>query len=70
MIALEEQYYSSAIFESISDKFRHALQAVSDLVNQLREIDNERLANMDCGHISWRRWPSYHAPMPPEAHAS
>lgn len=52
LIALEEHYYSSAIFDSVDDKFRRSLQAVPGLADQLREVGNGRLAAMDRGHIS------------------
>ena len=52
LIALEEHYYSNAIFESIGDKFRRTLQAVPGLADQLREVGDGRLAAMDRGHIS------------------
>lgn len=52
LIALEEHYYSNAIFESIGDKFQRSLQAVPGLADQLREVGDERLAAMDRGHIS------------------
>lgn len=52
LIALEEHYYSNAIFESIGDKFQRSLQAVPGLTNQLREIGDGRLAAMERGHIS------------------
>lgn len=52
LIALEEHYYSNAIFESIGNKFQRTLQAVPGLVDQLQEVGNGRLAAMDHGHIS------------------
>jgi hypothetical protein len=52
LIALEEHYYSNAIFESISDKFQRTLQAVPGLAEQLREVGDGRLAAMDRGRIS------------------
>ena len=52
LIALEEHYYSNAIFESIGDKFQRFLQAVPGLTDQLREIGDGRLAAMERGHIS------------------
>ena len=52
LIALEEHYYSNAIFESIGDKFHRSLQAVPGLADQLREVGDGRFAAMDRGHIS------------------
>ena len=52
LIALEEHYYSNAIFNSMGDKFQRSLQAVPELTDQLREVGDERLAAMDRGHIS------------------
>ena len=52
LIALEEHYYSSAIFESIGNSFQRTLQAVPGLTDQLREIGEGRLAAMDRGHVS------------------
>ena len=52
LIALEEHYYSNAIFQSIGDNLRRALQASPGLANQLQEVGDERLAAMNRGHIS------------------
>ena len=52
LIALEEHYYSKAIFESIGDKFQRSLQAVPGLTEQLREVGDGRLAAMERGHVS------------------
>ena len=52
LIALEEHYYSNAIFESIGDQFQRSLQAVPGLADQLREVGDGRFAAMDRGHIS------------------
>ena len=52
LIALEEHYYSNAIFESIDDKFQRYLRAVPGLADQLREVGDGRLAAMDQGHIA------------------
>ncbi|KAG8528340.1 uncharacterized protein KY384_007258 [Bacidia gigantensis] len=52
LIALEEHYYSSAIFSSLDPRFQHQLSAIPGLANSLREVGNERLASMDDGHIA------------------
>lgn len=52
LIALEEHYYSNAIFQSIGEKLRRALQAAPGLATQLQEVGDERLAAMNRGHIS------------------
>ena len=52
LIALEEHYYSNAIFQSLNDKFQRTLQAVPGLADKLRECGDGRLAAMERGHIS------------------
>ena len=52
LIALEEHYYSNAIFESIDDRLQRSLQAVPGLTDQLREVGNGRLAAMERGHVA------------------
>ena len=52
LIALEEHYYSKAIFESIGDTFHRVLEAVPGMIDQLREVGDGRLAAMDRGQIS------------------
>ncbi|KAL3488639.1 hypothetical protein BJX62DRAFT_253111 [Aspergillus germanicus] len=52
LIALEEHYYSSAIFEAIGETFQRTLQGVPGLSDQLRALDNARIHAMDRGNIS------------------
>lgn len=52
LIALEEHYYSNAIFTSIGDRFTRTLKAVPGLTEQLLEVGDGRLAAMDSGNIS------------------
>jgi hypothetical protein len=52
LLALEEHYYSNAVFASIDSKFQETLRAVPDLVDQLLDLGDERLASMDRGNVS------------------
>jgi hypothetical protein len=52
LLALEEHYYSNAIFASINDNFQRTLRAVPDLVDQLLDLGDGRLEAMDRGDIS------------------
>ncbi|KAI9713768.1 MAG: hypothetical protein M1828_001362 [Chrysothrix sp. TS-e1954] len=68
-IALEEHYYSEAIFKSLDDKSRRTLQAVPGVVSKLREVRDERLAAMDSGHIALQVISHAFAPGSPSAEA-
>lgn len=52
LIALEEHYYSKAVFSAIGGKFQHTLKAVPGLSEQLLDLGDGRLAAMDRGQIS------------------
>jgi hypothetical protein len=52
LLALEEHYYSNAIFSSIGEKFQRTLKAVPGLSEQLLDLGDGRLAAMDRGQIS------------------
>ena len=52
LLALEEHYYSNAVFASVGDRFQRNLQAVPGLVEQLLDLGDGRLTAMDRGHIS------------------
>lgn len=52
LIALEEHYYSNAIFTSIGDGLTRTLKAMPRLTEQLLEVGDGRLAAMDSGNIS------------------
>jgi hypothetical protein len=52
LIALEEHYYSKAVFASLGDKFQHTLSAVPGLAEQLLDLGDGRLEAMDNGQIS------------------
>jgi hypothetical protein len=52
LVALEEHYYSSAIFKAIGETFQCTLQGVPGLSDQLRALDNARIHAMDRGNIS------------------
>lgn len=54
LIALEEHYYSSAIFNSIGENFQRVLNGVPGLADKLREVGDERLAAMNSGNISFQ----------------
>ena len=52
LIALEEHFYSSAVFASIDESFKSTLQAISGLTEQLRDLGDGRIEAMDRGRIS------------------
>jgi hypothetical protein len=52
LIALEEHFYSKAVFSSIGEKFQFTLKAVPGLSEQLLDLGDGRLAAMDRGNIS------------------
>ncbi|KAL3481049.1 hypothetical protein BJX99DRAFT_272229 [Aspergillus californicus] len=52
LLALEEHYYSSAIFNSIGETFQRTLQAVPGLTDELLGFGDGRLEAMDRGNIS------------------
>lgn len=52
LIALEEHFYSNAVFASIGEQFKRTLQAVPGLTGQLLDLGEDRLAAMDRGKIS------------------
>lgn len=52
LIALEEHFYSNAIFASIDDRFKLTLEAVPGLTDQLRDLGSGRIEAMDRGRIS------------------
>lgn len=52
LIALEEHFYSNAIYESIGEPFKSTIKAVPRLKEQLLDLGDERLAAMDRGKIA------------------
>jgi hypothetical protein len=52
LLALEEHYYSAAIFSSIGETFQRTLQGVPGLADQLRSLGDGRLEAMNRGNIS------------------
>lgn len=52
LLALEEHYYSTAIFNSIGETFQRTLQGVPGLADQLRSLGDGRLEAMNSGNIS------------------
>lgn len=52
LIALEEHFYSNAVFASIGEKFQSTLKAVPGLSEALLDLGDGRLAAMDRGKIS------------------
>lgn len=52
LIALEEHFYSQAVFDAIGSPFQRTLKAVPGLIDQLREVGDGRLAAMDRGQIA------------------
>lgn len=52
LIALEEHFYSNAIFNSIGETFQRTLQGVPGLAAQLRDFGDARIDAMDQGNIS------------------
>ncbi|KAL4752252.1 hypothetical protein BDW72DRAFT_212135 [Aspergillus terricola var. indicus] len=52
LLALEEHYYSTAIFNSIGEIFQRTLQGVPGLADQLRDLGDGRLEAMNRGHIA------------------
>ena len=54
LLALEEHYYSSAIYSSLNEEFVRVLKAVPDLTEQLLDVGEKRLANMDAGSVAFQ----------------
>ncbi|KAL4874372.1 hypothetical protein BJY04DRAFT_212117 [Aspergillus karnatakaensis] len=54
LLALEEHYYSSAIFDSIGETFQRTLHAVPGLADQLRGVGDERIQAMDRGNVAFQ----------------
>ncbi|OJJ04759.1 hypothetical protein ASPVEDRAFT_54871 [Aspergillus versicolor CBS 583.65] len=54
LLALEEHFYSNAIFNSIGETFRQTLQGVPGLAHQLRDFGDARIDAMDQGNISFQ----------------
>ncbi|OBT61847.1 hypothetical protein VE03_08831 [Pseudogymnoascus sp. 23342-1-I1] len=52
LIALEEHFYSNAVFSSIGETFQRTLKAVPGLSEALLDLGDGRLAAMDRGQIS------------------
>ncbi len=52
LLALEEHFYSNAIFNSIGETFQRTLQGVPGLADQLRDFGDGRIEAMDQGNIS------------------
>lgn len=52
LIALEEHFYSNAVFSSIGETFTNTLKAVPGLSEALLDLGDGRLAAMDRGQIS------------------
>lgn len=52
LIALEEHFYSNAVFSSIGEQFQRTLKAVPGLSEALLDLGDGRLAAMDRGQIS------------------
>ncbi|RDW92686.1 amidohydrolase family protein [Aspergillus mulundensis] len=52
LLALEEHYYSRAIFDAIGEPFQRTLQGVPGLADQLRGLDVGRLEAMSRGNIA------------------
>lgn len=54
LLALEEHFYSNAIFNSIGETFRQTLQGVPGLSHQLKDFGDARIDAMDQGNISFQ----------------
>ncbi|KFY13722.1 hypothetical protein V492_03069 [Pseudogymnoascus sp. VKM F-4246] len=52
LIALEEHFYSNAVFSAIGDGFTNTLKAVPGLTDALLDLGDGRIAAMDRGNIS------------------
>ncbi|OBT77985.1 hypothetical protein VF21_03176 [Pseudogymnoascus sp. 05NY08] len=52
LIALEEHFYSNAVFSSIGETFQRTLKAVPGLSEALLDLGDGRIAAMDRGQIS------------------
>lgn len=52
LIALEEHFYSNAVFASLDEKFKLTLGAIPGLTDQLCDLGSGRIEAMDRGRIS------------------
>ena len=52
LIALEEHYYSEAIYSNINAQFRQRLDAVPHLKDRLLDLEGDRVASMDEGGVA------------------
>lgn len=52
LIALEEHFYSQAVYGGLDIQFKNTIEGVPRLFDQLRNIDEQRLSAMDEGDVA------------------